>query len=311
MPELRMVTPAEFERLRDTRARRPGDIRTALVSRTRRELLRGDGRLFIVAADHPARGSLAVGGQPMAMADRYDLLDRLVVAVSRPGVDGVLGTPDIIDDLALLGALDDKIVVGSMNRGGLRGTAFEIDDRFTGYDVDTMVEHGIDVAKLLLRIDPDDHATVRTLEMAARAVTDCARAGLPIMIEPFMSRRIDGRVGNDLTTDAVIRSVAIAAGLGASSAFTWMKLPVVPDMERVMEATTMPTLLLGGERGDDPDETYATWQAALSLPGVRGLTVGRSLLYPHDDDVAAAVDIAARLVHVVPRASTTDGMPRA
>ena len=42
----------------------------------------------------------------------------------------------------------------------------------------------------------------------------------------------------------MITSVAIASGLGAASAYSWMKLPVVADMERVMEATTMPTLLL-------------------------------------------------------------------
>jgi len=37
-----------------------------------------------------------------AMADRYDLLRRLVITLQRPGVDGVLGTPDIIEDLLLL-----------------------------------------------------------------------------------------------------------------------------------------------------------------------------------------------------------------
>ena len=83
-------------------------------------MIRGDGRLFIVAADHPARGALAVGKNATAMANRYDLLERMAIALSRPGVDGVLGTPDIIDDLAALGLLDDKIIVGSMNRGGLR-----------------------------------------------------------------------------------------------------------------------------------------------------------------------------------------------
>lgn len=305
----RLPLPGDFARLRDIRAHRPGDICATLASRSRRDVLRGDGRLLIVAADHPARGALGVGADPMAMANRDDLLERLATAMSRPGVDGVLGSPDIIDDLAALGLLDDKIVVGSMNRGGLRGAAFEIDDRFTGHDVDTMIEHGIDFAKMLVRIDLDDRATATILEAAAHAVTQCARAELPIMIEPFMSRRIDGRLVNDLSTDAVILSVAIAAGLGASSAFTWMKLPVVPDMERVMAATTMPTLLLGGERGADPDETFATWEAALSLPGVRGLTVGRSLLYPHDGDVAAAVDTAARLVHTT-QPHTDEGMSR-
>ena len=291
------LSPEAFDRLRDVRASSPQTVTEALARRRRRDVLSGDGRLFIVAADHPARGALAVGANPTAMADRYDLLDRLALALSRPGVDGVLGTPDIIDDLAVLGLLDDKIIVGSMNRGGLRGASFEMDDRMTGYDVPGMVDAGIDVAKTLLRVNLDDAGTSPTLVAMAEAVTQAAAAKLPIMLEPFLSRWVDGRIVNDLSTDAVILSIAIASGLGSSSAYTWMKLPVVDDMERVMAATTMPTLLLGGDSGVDPDETFAAWEDALSLPGVRGLTVGRTLLYPPDGDVSAAVDIAAGLVH--------------
>ena len=53
-----------------------------------------------------------------------------------------------------------------------------------------------------------------------------------------------------------------------------------------MCATTLPTLLLGGDPCGHPDETYAEWAKALALPSVRGLVVGRALLYPLDDDVA-------------------------
>lgn len=283
--------------VRDLRHRDPGAIARTLAARTRRPLVEGDGRLFIVAADHPARGALGVGADPMAMASRSELLGRLVLALSRPGVDGVLGTPDIIEDLALLGALDGKIAVGSMNRGGLRGAAFEMDDRYTGYDIESIAASGLDAAKLLVRVNLADKATADTLEDTAHAVTAAARSGVPIMIEPFMSDWVDGRIVNDLSTDAVITSVAIAAGLGATSAYSWLKLPVVPDMARVMEAATLPTLLLGGDSGADPDETFASWESALDLPGVHGLVVGRTLLYPADDDVARAVDTAAALVH--------------
>ncbi|MBD8012060.1 deoxyribose-phosphate aldolase [Microbacterium sp. Re1] len=292
-----VIGSGEFARLRDIRATQPELVSAALAARKRRPLLRGDQRLFFVAADHPARGALSVGGDRMAMADRYVLLERLVIALSHPGVDGVLGTPDIIDDLALLGALEDKIVVGSMNRGGLQGSGFELDDRYTAYDVPTMTERGIDFGKALVRIDLDDPATAGTLAATAEAVTAASAAGTPIMLEPFMSRRRDGRVVNDLTPDAVIRSISIASALGADSAFTWLKLPVVDEMERVMASTTMPALLLGGDAGDDPDERFASWENALGLPGVRGLTVGRTLLYPEDGDVWGAVDAAARLVH--------------
>ncbi|MGO2111309.1 MAG: class I fructose-bisphosphate aldolase, partial [Pseudoclavibacter sp.] len=273
---VRYLDDEAFARLRDLRAFRPDEIGGALTSRRRRDVLRGDGRLFIVAADHPARGALAVRDDPAAMADRYDLLDRLAVALAHPDVDGVLGTPDIVDDLAALGLLDDKIIVGSMNRGGLRGASFEMDDRYTGYDVATMAARGIDFAKTLIRVNLDDAGTAPTLEATAKAVNEAAAARLPIMLEPFMSEWRDGRIVNDLSTDAVILSVAIAQGLGADSAYTWMKLPVVDDMERVMASTTLPTLLLGGDSGADPDETFAAWEGALALPGVRGLTVGRT-----------------------------------
>ena len=121
------------------------------------------------------------------------------------------------------------------------------------------------------------------------------------MVEPFVSVRDNGRVRNDLSTDAVIKSIAIAEGLGSTSAYTWMKLPVVADMERVMAATTMPTVLLGGDPDTSQDEVFASWQAALALPGVQGLTVGRTLLYPADGDVAGAVATAASLLnHTTP-----------
>jgi DhnA family fructose-bisphosphate aldolase class Ia len=127
-------------------------------------------------------------------------------------------------------------------------------------------------------------------------VTASAQADLPIMLEPFMSRRVNGRIVNDLTPDAVMLSIAVASGLGASSRSTWLKLPVVEDMERVLTATTMPVLLLGGDAGADPDDTFSSWEGALALPGVRGLTVGRTLLYSNGD-VESAIETAARLVH--------------
>ena len=116
------------------------------------------------------------------------------------------------------------------------------------------------------------------------------------MIEPFVSRREGGRVVNDLSPDAVIRSISVAQGLGSSSARTWLKLPCVEDMGRVMESTTLPSLILGGEVSRDPQAARAAWAGALALPNVRGLVIGRSLLYPPDDNVAAAVDNAVELL---------------
>jgi hypothetical protein len=284
--------------LTELRVRHPERIAEAWQQRRTRELVGDDGRLLIVAADHPARGALGVRDDRHAMASRSGLIDRLVTALERPGVDGVLATPDILEDLLLLGALEGKVVIGSMNRGGLQGASFELDDRFTAYGTAAdIAARRLDGGKMLTRIDLDDPGTVATLESGAKAVTELAEHKLMAMVEPFWSTRRDGRVTNLLDAESVIKSVAIASGLGATSAYTWLKLPVVDDLPRVMEATTLPTLLLGGDPTVAPEETYASWGKALTLPAVRGLVVGRALLFPPDGDVASAVDQAATLVH--------------
>ena len=283
--------------LTDTRVRRPAAIAEAAAARRRPAApIDAGGRCMVIAADHTARGMLGAGRRKDAMVDRTDLLDRLCLALSRPGVTGVLGTPDIVEDLLLLGVLDDVAVFGSMNRGGLHGAAWEIDDRFTAYDAAAIAAMGYEGGKMLVRIDPDDPRTAATVEACAHAVSDLAGHGLLAMVEPFMATTVDGRVRSVLTTEAAIRASVIAAGLGTTSAYTWLKVPVVDDMERVVAATTLPTVLLGGDVSDDQDATFAAWERALRVPGAIGLVVGRSLLYPPDDDVAAAVDAAVSLL---------------
>ncbi|MCX5239603.1 Cgl0159 family (beta/alpha)8-fold protein [Streptomyces prunicolor] len=281
------------------RARHPEAIAEAAARRVRRPLLGDSGRLMIVAADHPARGALGVGDHRTAMANRADLLERLCIALSRPGVDGVLATADILEDLLLLGVLDGKVVMGSMNRGGLSGAAFEMDDRFTGHRAEDMARLRFDAGKLLLRIDYDDPGSLTTLESTARAIDDMAARQLPLFVEPFISRRVDGKVRNDLSAEAVTRSIAISSGLGGTSAYTWLKLPVTDDpddMAEVLETSTLPVVLLGGEVGDDQEGAYEKWRKTLRLPTVQGLVVGRSLLYPADGGVETAVDTAVGLL---------------
>ncbi|MFJ7768222.1 deoxyribose-phosphate aldolase [Streptomyces sp. NPDC097107] len=284
------------------RARHPEAIAEAAARRVRRPLFGASGRLMIVAADHPARGALGVGDRRLAMANRADLLERLCTALSRPGVDGVLATADVLEDLLLLGALENKVVMGSMNRGGLAGAAFEMDDRFTGHRAEDIARLRFDAGKLLLRIDYDDPGSLATLESTARAVDAMAERELPVFVEPFISRRVGGRVRNDLSADAVTRSVAIASGLGGTSAYTWLKLPVThdpDDMGEVLETSTLPAVLLGGDIGGSPADqvaAYERWRKALRLPTVQGMVVGRSLLYPAEGSVEQAVDTAVGLL---------------
>ncbi|MDX3629123.1 aldolase [Streptomyces europaeiscabiei] len=290
------MLPDNMSRIVGARVNDPGAIAAAAARRVQATSLLGKhGKAMIIAADHPARGANGVGGDPTAMADRFKLLDRLCVALERPGVTGVLATADILEDLLLLGVLDGKSVFGSMNRGGLAGSVFEIDDRFTGYDAETIAAMGFDGGKMLTRIALDDPATPSILENTARAVDELNDRQLIAMVEPFLSLWQDGKIRNDLSTDAVVKSITIASGLGRRTAYTWLKLPVVDDMERVLASSTLPALLLGGEV-KDADAAFASWGKALKQPTAQGLVVGRSLLYPSDGDVAGAVDRAVSLL---------------
>ena len=272
------------------RAHEPGRVAQALAERPPGPPVTERDRLLVIACDHPARGALAAGGSPMAMGSREELLRRCLTALSRPGVNGFLGAADLVEDLTLLGALDGKVVFGSMNRGGLAGASFELFAALTVYDAAGVAASRLDGGKMLLRLGYDDARTADTLQACAQAVDSLAERGLVAMVEPFVSRRWDGKVVNDLSPDAVVTSVCVASGLGRTSAYTWLKIPLVEDMERVVGASSLPSLVLGGAVGGDADAARQAWGRALALPGVRGLVIGRSLLFPPDDDVAGAVD---------------------
>lgn len=231
----------------------------------------------------------------MAMADRGDLLDRLVTALSHPGVNGAVAAPDVIDDLLLLGALDGKAVYGAMNPGGIAGASWELDDRFTAYDAPTIANMAFEGGKIRLRIDLEDAGVPSTLQACGTAVCELAKRELISLVEPSIAHRVDRRARRETTTEATIRAATIAAALGTTSAHTWLELPVVDEMERAAAATTLPVVLLDDD-GVDQDRTFERWREALGLPTVVGLVIGPSLLYPPGDDVAATVDAVVRLL---------------
>lgn len=288
------------ERWRDLlrlRATEPAAVERAYAKRMRRPNLLSDSEtLFLVAADHPARGALGVGSDRTAMADRRTLLERLLIALANPAVDGVLGSPDVVEELLLLNALENKVVIGSMNRGGLAGAEWEIDDRFTGYDADALVRYRLDGGKMLLRLDDSDPGTVPTLHACAQAVSELAAHGLMAMVEPLPYHRNEsGALVMSRDAPSLSRAITVASGLGVTSAYTWLKIPAPEDIS-VLDATTLPVVVLGGIPSGDPAIDLASWGAALTHDVVRGLVVGRTLLYPPDGDVAAAVDAAARIL---------------
>jgi len=292
------LTREQYEALIHERVFAPTKLSDALRNRKRRSVAGDDGNLLIIAADHTSRGKLSLGSDRTAMADRFTLLERTLACLSVPGVDGVLGSADVLEELAWLGALENKVALGTMNRGGIMGATWELDDRITAYDLDHIAESGLDGGKTLIRIDYNDPAVARTIETVAATVTGLADRGVMSLIEPLpYLKNEQGKAILDTSDESLAVVVAIASGLGSSSAHSWLKIPATAGMKEVAAATSLPILMLGGEPQGNPGGIFDLWETGMKEPNVRGLTVGRNLLYPSDGDSLQAATRASALVH--------------
>jgi DhnA family fructose-bisphosphate aldolase class Ia len=302
-----IVSGSRYRQITEMRVSRPGYILETAGKRKRRETFVPDGKMNIVAADHPARGSVAVGDDPFAMADRHDLLARLVYTLQSEWVDGVLASMDILEELLILqglmneqgeGFLDEKLLITSLNRGGLPGSAWELDDPITGTDAETCVEYGIDAAKMLLRVDFTSKESLKTIRYCADGVRDMNRENLPVIIEPLAVAKHKNGYGVIKEADPLIKLIGVSSALGDSSRNMWLKIPFTSNFERVAASTTLPIVILGGDRtGDLADHLSGIRDALSSGHQVRGVMYGRNVLYPEKADPQQVASSIGKLVH--------------
>lgn len=276
--------------------------------RPRRTTLTRQGKLNIIAADHPARRVTRVGDNPLRMANRREYMARVLRVMMSDSVDGILATMDIIEDLLLLhdmmrerrgaGFLDNKLLIASFNRIGLLGSSWEIDDPMSGASAATCAEWGLDGAKVLLRICDEEPDSLKTMRETVRAITELNAVGVPMFLESLPVTKTETGYKIIKTAEDLARIVGAAAAMGDSARYLWLKLPYCENYEMVAQATTLPILLLGG----DPvgDATPFLRELALGMKAganVRGALAGRNILYPGDDDPLAAIEAVGAIIH--------------
>jgi len=295
-------------RLTDLRVSDPDFSWRAAQVREVRPVLAPHGKLNLLAADHPARNVTRVGDDPLAMADRRDYLSRILRVLQSPRVDGVMATMDILEDLLAIdgmlrakGAptiLDGRVLIASLNRGGLAGSTWELDDPMTGATPATCRAWRLDGAKTLLRIDNQEPGSLKTILACAQAINETNALGVPMFLEPLPVSKDDKGYSVTRTASALARIAGIASALGDSSRLLWLKLPHCDNFETVARATTLPILLLGGESAGDARPFLQQLESALaSGPNVRGALVGRNVLYPGEEDPLAMAEAAGGIVH--------------
>ena len=299
---------AVVDRITEARVADPELPRRAAQARVRRPILAPAGRLNLLAADHPARNVTRVGQDELAMADRRDYLARILRVLSVERVDGIMATMDILEDLLAIDALlrersaptflDGRVVIASLNRGGLAGSSWELDDPVTGATPAACAAWRLDGAKLLMRVDETDPASLRTMMYCAQAIREANAENLPTFLEPLPVTRGPRGYSVTRTADTLAKLAGVASAMGDSSRLLWLKLPWCQNFEIVARATTLPILLLGGESSGSASGFLAELRSALEAArNIRGALVGRNVLYPGDQDPAVIADAAGRIVH--------------
>ena len=307
--DLEKFFPARiFEKITQIRVDAPEIIERQAAARKRRSSLTRDGKLTVLAADHPGRGVTALGQDPFKMGNRQQYLGRIMRVLVATDFDGFMSTPDMIEELLIMdylvqqgggrSFLDEKVLIGCMQRGGVAGVVGELDDRFGSYSAESMARFRLDGGKMMFRFVPDDERTLRTIDYCARAVTELNRYNLVPFVEPLRMDYVEGKWISKNTADELVKLVGVIAALGDSSRYTWMKLPFCEDFQRVTLATTMPILMLGGPSQEDPRSTYRDFAAGMATrANVRGALVGRNVTFPGREDPAAVARAINGIVH--------------
>jgi DhnA family fructose-bisphosphate aldolase class Ia len=200
-----------------------------------------------------------------------------------PLCDGILASMQPLVDLSSSGSLlADKQTYLSLNRTGIAGSDFELDDRLVT-SVGAASEAGFSGVKFMVRIDLGDGLSAAGLELLGRVLEEARGAGLDAMVESLCWR--DGRVARDVSS--VVLAAVIAHDIGSPL----LKVPV-PDasageerteaVSRVVQSVGAPVLFLGGPRqreGPEPLREQVLAEARdVVAGGGRGMAVGRVLL---------------------------------
>jgi DhnA family fructose-bisphosphate aldolase class Ia len=237
-----------------------------------RRLFRADGRMLLVAMDHagfmgPARG--------------LDL--NTMAAVVAAGADAVMTTygtarracyqPDVLGQAALVISLDI--------------TAVEPEEQ-----VLNALRLGADSVKVLASSSDRDQWSAMY-----RYALVCERWGVP-----FQAEVIPG--GFHQPDQHTPENIALVTRQAAEMGADYVKTLYTGDPEsmcRVVEAATVPVIILGGDRAKDDNALVTQIAEALSV-GVSGIAFGRNI-WSHADPAA----IAARLVDIVHPPSAVPG----
>ena len=259
--------------------------------------------LIIAAADHNARMINEYKGNPIGLSNRREYLARLVRMLQSDQVDGVEAAPDVMEDLIILNYLwkqagkkaflQNKMLIGTVNRGGLKGTVWELDDMRTCFTVSRIAALRMDGVKFMLRVNPMEADSQKTVEYCAQTITEAAEYGLPVFIEVIYLTTENGRYVMKMDSESLCKVVGVAGALGCTGANKWLEVPVNQEYAIPVGATTGTVLVCPDEREDESFEVIKEYTEQIGTAyNVRGILLGRNVMFSEDDPFVLTEAIA-------------------
>ncbi len=228
-----------------------------------RGVLGPDGRCLVVAMDHALSHGPARGLERPA-----EVIETLIAA----GADAIMTSYGVVKKYGHLIRPHVPIIMRIDGGPSVRtGTWREYDDYRLLYDVEDAAQLGASAVVVMHFVGAP--AEMETLSNLADAAAQCARAGLPLLVEalPCPHPNIP-----DLF-DA--EAIAIAARIAAEHGADFVKTTYSGDAEsfrRVVDTATVPVLVLGGERIDSDRAVLELTQGSISA-GAAGVAIGRNI----------------------------------
>ena len=305
---MEFITKDIFDSICEIKINTPKIVESEALLRKRRKNITKDGKLLILATDHNARMITDYDDDIIRRGNRHELLSSIVRVLSCKEIDGLEGTPDVLEDLLILNYisknnsgtdfLSDKLMIGTVNRGGLKDTSWEMDDQCTCFTVERIVDLRFDGVKFMFRIDIDDDRSGKTIKYCSDIVNQSTKKGLPIFIESLYVQKTNTGYSVDTTTVNLVKVNGVASALGNSASMKWLEIPFNNNFERVSLSTTCPILALPNgvarKAFDVVQEYYIDKGIARNI---RGMLLGTNVLLPVDEDPLCLANAISKIWH--------------
>ena len=232
------------------------------IDRSLARLFDADGRIFVVALDHP---------QTFGVMSGLENPEAALARCASPRIDGFILNIGMAGLMSSRPLLRKKLILRTSLGSSMLASSYT-NVHANVVSPESAIGAGADAVLMMLVIGGEDH---HSMQQVARDIDAYHRAGLPCIVEILAA---DFMRTND--TDIQMNGARIAAEIGADA----VKAFYTQDFDKVVAGCPAPVILAGGPKGEDIQVIAREAVRA----GVRGFAFGRNLFQHREPAVLIA-----------------------